>query len=84
MRLQWREAVSFPSDSVWPGLLDGLLEPVAEDRLTAAQAQAVLRGEKPQGRRTTAVASAAAQQVGRWEVHGGRVRELEPDRLSAG
>ena len=37
-------------------LLEGLLEPLVEERMTAEQALAVLRGEAAPARRTTAAA----------------------------
>lgn len=44
MQLSWRP--SFPPPTpLWGTLLDGLLEPVAEDRLTAQEALDVLQGK---------------------------------------
>lgn len=46
MRIQWRGGPSGwvpPTSPMWSTLLDGLLEPVAEDRLSADEALAVLR-----------------------------------------
>uniref|UniRef100_A0A7S0RK56 non-specific serine/threonine protein kinase n=1 Tax=Chlamydomonas leiostraca TaxID=1034604 RepID=A0A7S0RK56_9CHLO len=47
MRINWRGGASgwAPPTTTWSNLLDGLLEPVAEDRVTASEALALLRGE---------------------------------------
>ena len=45
MRIQWRGGAYSPPSGRWTQLLDGLLEPVAEDRLTAAEALTLLSGK---------------------------------------
>jgi len=49
MRIEWRKGMSPPS-ARWAQLLDGLLEPVAEDRLSADEALAVLQGQPVRSR----------------------------------
>eukprot|EP00955_Chlamydomonas_euryale_P053785 355617-Chlamydomonas_euryale.AAC.6 len=61
MRIKLGDAVQFPDGSPWSDVLSGLLEPVAEDRLSARQAQAILRGEvlaQPKRRQTRSATSA--------------------------
>jgi serine/threonine protein kinase len=47
MRLKWRDVLSLDrSDTKWPRILDGLLEPLVEDRMSASDALAILEGKE--------------------------------------
>lgn len=47
MRLKWRDVLSLPrSEKKWPLVLDGLLEPLVEDRMSGSEALAVLQGQE--------------------------------------
>jgi hypothetical protein len=81
MRINWRSGFTAPSPR-WAALLDGLLEPVAEDRLTAAQALQALRGSAVQRERRQAVQVGKRGEAGyrdrtkQWGGTGQRVVEV--------
>jgi hypothetical protein len=76
MRINWRSGFTAPSPG-WAALLDGLLEPVAEDRLTASQALQALRGSAVQ--RDRRQGTQVSEGVGRWG--GGKERREQRNGL---